>query len=311
MKENLIDKENKNKKTGTYDLWHGITLPSRIILTLYSFYGLFFIYNLILQYILLIAGLLFETTNLAFKIILSSVFCIFSISSANILVIPTFEFFSFNLLMNKNPLSHLQSFIYIYQERKFDENKINEKNYIIINVFFVLIGLLYVIGLLLGYSSMTIKFKDYIKILILIIIYTYYLTILLCYFFMSFYLFIKIIPIKCSRNFYKFWNYFEDCIFGLGLIIKLFIIMISIIVFGFILYTYKVNIISILIFICLFLLMSILSISLNFPFLYRNRKTFGTCRCRKADNNIIFTDIVYKITEDKEDEEKNGHPFLI
>ena len=363
MKENLIDKENKNKKTGTYDLWHGITLPSRIILTLYSFYGLFFIYNLIIQYILLIAGLLFETTNLAFKIILSSVFCIFSISSANILVIPTFEFFSFNLLMNKNPLSHLQSFIYIYQERKFDENKINEKNYIIINVFFVLIGLLYVIGLLLGYSSMTIKFKDYIKIIILIIIYTYYLTILLCYFFMSFYLFIKIIPIKCSRNFYKFWNYgtfvikklnlyfkdkpliprinlyssiinpfimnnykkdgidisedfmykwyFEDCIFGLGLIIKLFIIMISIIVFGFILYTYKVNIISILIFICLFLVMSILSISLNFPFLYRNRKTFGTCRCRKADNNIIFTDIVYKITEDKEGEGKNGHPFLI
>ena len=69
LNENMFDKNNDNKDTEDlkkemlYDLFFGITLPGRIILTLYSFHGLFFIYNIIIQYIILIPGLLYDVDS--------------------------------------------------------------------------------------------------------------------------------------------------------------------------------------------------------------------------------------------------------
>ena len=56
--------EEKNKKSkGHIDIYmiFGITYIGRIIMTIYSFHGLFFLYNLIIQYII---AILFETSFL-------------------------------------------------------------------------------------------------------------------------------------------------------------------------------------------------------------------------------------------------------
>ena len=54
----------------TGDIMIGITYLGRIVITLYTFHGLFFIYNIIFQYIILFAGLLFDINgdNISFNI---------------------------------------------------------------------------------------------------------------------------------------------------------------------------------------------------------------------------------------------------
>ena len=110
------------------DMLFGITYIGRLIMTIYSFHGLFFIYNFIIQYIILIPGLLYEIKDPTGRLILSLIYIIFAISSSNILVIPTYEFMTFPFLMYKNPLAHLQSFYYIFREKPCETEKlINEK----------------------------------------------------------------------------------------------------------------------------------------------------------------------------------------
>ena len=85
MKENLINNEepvriklnddkqdnNKNESKCNIDLggdiMFGITFLGRIILTLYSFHGLFFILNFIIQYIILVPGYLYEIKSPIFR----------------------------------------------------------------------------------------------------------------------------------------------------------------------------------------------------------------------------------------------------
>ena len=81
---NYFDK-NKN-------LSFGLTFIGRLCMTLYSFHGLFFIYNIIILYIVIIPGFLFETESLFWKIVLSAIFICFAFSCSNLLLIPTFEF---------------------------------------------------------------------------------------------------------------------------------------------------------------------------------------------------------------------------
>ena len=178
------------------DMLFGITYIGRLIMTIYSFHGLFFIYNFIIQYIILIPGLLYEIKDPTGRLILSLIYIIFAISSSNILVIPTYEFMTFPFLMYKNPLAHLQSFYYIFREKPCETEKlINEKAFYTkcISLFLFVIQIFYLIGILLAFATFTIKVVDYIKFIILVIIYFYYLTIIFCYFALSLYFTLKFI----------------------------------------------------------------------------------------------------------------------
>lgn len=197
-RENNIEQDgilNKNKDC----LWF-LTFPGRIILTLYSFHGLFFVINIILQYIIFIPGLLFDYNKVA-QFILSGIYLIFAISSSYIMIIPLYEFLTFPFLRYDNPFSHLLSFIYVFKEKEFDIEKIleeNKKNSIIAYIMLFIIEILYLISTIIAYLSSKYSFKDYIKCSILFFIYCYYLTLVLCYFVMSIYLLFKIL--KISRN---------------------------------------------------------------------------------------------------------------
>ena len=207
--ENSLEKTNKEeeKKEMRYNLLFGLTLPGRIILTLYSFHGLFFIYNLILQYIILIPGLLYQIESFTKSILLSIVFVIFAVSSSNILIIPTFEFLSFPFLLYRNPKCNLCSFYYIYLEKEFNKKKVDDQNCFITNILLIILEGCYIAGLYLGYTSKTLEFKDIVKQILLLFIYTYYLTIALCYCLMSLYLIRKIFTkeciLSCPHNFGK------------------------------------------------------------------------------------------------------------
>ena len=328
--------EEKSKKPEDYfDIYIivGITYIGRLIMTIYSFHGLFFIYNIIIQYIILIPGLLYEIDYPFIRLLLSIFYIIFAISSANILIIPTHEFLTFPFLLYKNPLCHLQSFYYIYKEKPIDTDKLVRGKFLITNIFNVIlffIQIFYIIGLISGYLSSNIKIKDNVKYVVLIIIYFYYLTIFLCYFVLSLYFCYKLLIQICRPGEAKFkgflldrinlyfkdkppipninlmsyvinpflknnydysglkeeeknnnW-YFEDWILSLGIIIKLVMVLLSIIAFSFIFTQISsFDALSCFFFIVLFMIMSTLSIFLNFPFCYRNIKTHGLCERKK------------------------------
>ena len=358
----MKNKENESIKNNEviYDLYFGLTLPGRIIFTIYSFHGLFFIYNIIIQYIILIPSLLFNIDDFVQGVILSVIYIIFAISSANILIIPSFEFLNFPFLSYRNPKCHILSFIYIFQKKKKKKKKIENQNCNATNAALFLIQLLYLMGLLENLFSESVGFKDHIKQFILIVIYINYITIMLCYFVTSLYLIIKIISYKCCINFILFWNfgqtiirnlnfyfedkpdipnvnllsylinpylrkfykknnkplkedfhwYAEDFIFGCRIIIKIILMPISIAFFFHIFYKlFKIYWSSIILFVILFVVMTILSITLNFPLFYRNRKTYGTCGfccnfiCFKKSNNLLTSDVDYTYV--------GRHPFII
>ena len=193
-----------------YDFYFGITLLGRILFTLYSFHGLFFIYNIIIQYIISIPSVFYSDNLSTFQKILFSIFyLIFAMNSSNVLVIPSFECLTFPFLIYKNPKCHLISFAYIYLEKEYNEKKIQNKNCWITNIFFIFVEISYLIGLVMGYISNKTKYKDYTKIVILIFLYFYYFTLLLCYFFVSLYLTIMIIKnSKYGLNLRKNINYY-------------------------------------------------------------------------------------------------------
>ena len=74
---------------------YGLTFFGRLLMTIYSIHGLFFIYSIIIQYILYFPGFLFQIDSGLLKFIFSIIYIVFSISCSNILVIPTYEFFTF------------------------------------------------------------------------------------------------------------------------------------------------------------------------------------------------------------------------
>ena len=188
--------ENKN-------ISYGASFLGRMIMTFYSLHGLFFCYNLVLQYFLLIPGFLFTINNLFGKIFLSVIYISYSLCLSNILVIPTFEFLTFPFLRYPNSLSHLISFVYIYKEKKFNHEKIihqNQKTTFVLNIIFYVIEGLYIIGYALSFFSKFILLKDMIKCIILILVYLNYFAIYMNYVFVSFYLIIKILFSKPTKK---------------------------------------------------------------------------------------------------------------
>ena len=61
----------------TGDIMVGLTYLGRIILTLHSFHGLFFVYNIIFQYVILFAAVLYDIKNMFLRIIMTFIYFIF------------------------------------------------------------------------------------------------------------------------------------------------------------------------------------------------------------------------------------------
>ena len=185
------DKNNNNQNCDIHlgsDIMFGITFPGRIIMTLYSFHGLFFILNFIIQYIILVPGYLYEINNKIERGLWGIMYLIFALFTSNILVIPCFEFLSFPFLNFRYPLAHLKSFKSIIKNENFDSEKETRHNSICCNLILILIELIYFLGYGLGLASISTNVKDVTKFIILFMIYIYYLSIFLCYIFCSIYL---------------------------------------------------------------------------------------------------------------------------
>jgi lipase ATG15 len=188
------------------EVWFASTILGRIVMTLYSFHGLFFIYNIIIQYIILVPGILYNIDSFGVKIFVGIIYILFAACASNVLVIPTYEFLLLPYLHYTNPFYHLQSFrrvINIIEKEldKEDEEVENEnENYLAVNIFLILVEIFYFSSYLLALASLTTKFKDYVKIVILFFIYIYYIMIFLGYMIISVYLIYKFVRYAIAYN---------------------------------------------------------------------------------------------------------------
>lgn len=136
---NEIEKYNYDDECIIYlnrNIMFGITFLGRIIITLYSFHGLIFLYNIIIQYLTYIPLLFYNIEDFFLKIFYSALYIISSLFFSNIMVIPSFEFLSFPFINFNNPLSNLYSFNYIINNKKFDSKKMVDKNDMCLNFFY-------------------------------------------------------------------------------------------------------------------------------------------------------------------------------
>ena len=338
QQQNLGENEEKIKKETKVDFWYGVSLFGRILFTLYSIHGVFFIYNFVIQYIIMFPSVLYSNEMSKVEgFFFSCIYTMFAINTSNLLLIPTYEFFSFPFLLYKQPFAHIISFIYTRKGEEYSSKNIEEHNVCtkITFGFFIFVELLYLVGLLCIYFFEIVILKDCIKMGILILIYTYYTIIFLSYFFYSFYLFFFIICCKFREKKGRFRNilieYFKDkkisdlnlysniinpilsknyvdqnnkpkdeeehncgeCNFEYDCYevisyFKLITLLLSIICLIFLFANQKNEWYDFLSFTFLYVMMAITSITLTFPFCYRNRSTFGLFGCC-GDNNFIVS----------------------
>ena len=338
QQQNLGENEEKIKKETKVDFWYGASLFGRILFTLYSIHGVFFIYNFVIQYIIMFPSVLYSNEMSKVEgFFFSCIYTLFAINTSNLLLIPTYEFFSFPFLLYKQPFAHIISFIYTRKGEEYSSKNIEEHNVCtkITFGFFIFVELLYLVGLLCIYFFEIVILKDCIKMGILILIYTYYTIIFLSYFFYSFYLFFFIICCKFREKKGRFRNilieYFKDkkisdlnlysniinpilsknyvdqnnkpkeeeehncgeCNFEYDCYevisyFKLITLLLSIICLIFLFANQKNEWYDFLSFTFLYVMMAITSITLTFPFCYRNRSTFGLFGCC-GDNNFIVS----------------------
>ena len=182
------------------EIWFAFTFIGRIIMTIYSIHGLFFIYNFIIEFIILIPGRLYDVKSVVVQWIFGIFYLFFSVAASNVLVIPTYEFFLFPYLSFRYPFAHLHSLIrviYVINDEKEklkkdgDEKSIENKNVPIINILLIIMWILYAIGLIIGLITET-KLKDYVIIVILFVTYTYYSLLLIGYVLISVYVICKL-----------------------------------------------------------------------------------------------------------------------
>ena len=90
--ENMITIENRNKikKKSRVDFWYGFSLFGRLLFTIYSLHGVFFIYNFVIQYIIMFPSILYSNEmSLVGGIFFSLVYALFAVNTSNLLLIPT------------------------------------------------------------------------------------------------------------------------------------------------------------------------------------------------------------------------------
>ena len=369
VKEDNKEKDKKDENISDKTKWDclfGLSLFGRLIFTLYSLHGLFFIYNLIIQFLVAFPSLVYTDIIPKWaRIPFFFLYIIYAVNSSNILVIPTFEFFSFPFLFYKEPFAHIISIVLNFKDKKRKYNYEDAKNEYNRYSIGILIGveIAYIIGLICVYGLNYIFIKDYIKMGILILIYIYYL--IICFSYIAFFAYIIGIMLynckdicNCRKilnsefkdreisnlnlfsniiNPFLYKNYTKEhlnengelelqelnedemedkCLFENGccktvIILKIITFIFSLCCFFSILVNLLNSFSDIFFFSLLYLSMTILTMVLNFPFCYRNRRTYGTfggcckcceccesceccecCVCEKG-NNFIKSDIKY------------------
>ena len=177
------------------EILYGLTFFGRLIMTYYSFHAMLFIYNFIIELIILIPEILYLTNNVFVQILIILLFILFSIFVSSILVIPTYEVFLFPFLRYRNVLAHLESLkktMKIIYDIKTEEINLKTNNCFIDLILF-LVELFYFIGFCCGFSSNSIGTKDIIRVVIFALVYLYFLVIFFSYIFVSLGLFVKIL----------------------------------------------------------------------------------------------------------------------
>ena len=185
--ENNINNEENEKEDNTM---FNITFLGRLIITYYSIYGVIFIYNFAIQILILIPGKILKIDNKYIVYMHIFLYLFYSIFYSIILVIPTFEFFSFPFIRFKDPLSHLWTFNYLFNDEEFKPEYTNRSNKII-NRCLILIELFYLISFILGIFSNNLNLIDIFNFFLLFIIYIFYLTIFFSYCFIVLILWLK------------------------------------------------------------------------------------------------------------------------
>jgi hypothetical protein len=169
------------------EILYGLTFLGRLIMTYYSFHAMLFIYNFIIELIILIPEILYITNNVFVQILIIIIFFLFSIFASSILVIPTYEVFLFPFLRYRNVLAHLQSLkktMNIIYDIKTEEINLKTNNWFI-DLILILVELFYFIGFFCGFSSNSIGTKDTIRVGIFIVVYLYFLVLFFSYIFVS------------------------------------------------------------------------------------------------------------------------------
>ena len=349
----------KSKNKSSADFWYGVSLFGRIVFTLYSLHGLFFIYNFVIQYIIIFPSLLYKNQMTpGGAAIFSLIYLLFAINSSNLLVIPTFEFFSFPFLFYKQPFAHIISFIYLFKKKKYNDEDVKNNHNVATMIIFsviIVIEIWYTLGLLGVYLFKNVDIKDTCKMVILIITYIDYIIIILSYFSFSCYIVFIIMRNICkkksirvilrehfeereisnlnlysnilnpilNKNYKKIKNekkeefeiyqekkdfkcccfkcdcecLFENVCFEIVAYLKIATLIFSIVCF-ILMTVWKVlnTWYDYIAFILLYIIMTILSMTLNFPFCCRNRKTIGTWGCFccfNEKNNFIGSEYEY------------------
>ena len=175
-------------------IWYNISLICRIIFTLLSLEALFFIYNMIVQDILIFPGILYDMENLMW-IPFYLLYIIFIWYASKLIIIPTYEFINFSFIRYYNPFCHLNSFRYLFNGIKYKEienENINSKYILRINqILGACGGMFSLLFILTLFFKSLIKIKDYVELLFLIFIFIYYISIIFCYFIFFFILLLK------------------------------------------------------------------------------------------------------------------------
>ena len=176
------------------EILYGLTFVGRLIMTYYSFHAMLFIYNFIIELIILIPEILYLTNSVFVQTFIIIIFILFSIFVSSILVIPTYEFFLFPFLRYRNVLAHLESLRKTWDiifDIKTEEINLKTNNSLV-DLFLFVVELLYFIGFFCGFSSNSIGTKDYIRVSIFFLVYLYFLVIFFSYIVVSLSLFIQI-----------------------------------------------------------------------------------------------------------------------
>ena len=193
-KETFKRKIIKNYFNKGEKIWYNLSLICRIIFTLLSLEALFFIYNMIVQDILIFPGILYDMENLMW-IFFYILYVIFIWYASKLIIIPTYEFINFPFLKYYNPFCHLNSFRYLIngiEYKEIEKEDLKNKNILRINQILAFCGGLFSLLFISTFAfESLIKFKDYMEFFFLIFIYIYYISIIFCYLIFFIYYYFK------------------------------------------------------------------------------------------------------------------------
>ena len=201
----------QNVKLFFSKLSFGYSYFGRIVMTLLSLEVVFFLYNIVFQSIILLAGLIIDMDKGFLQYMFIFYYILFILFSTNILIIPTYEFFNFPFLHYNNPFCHLYSFKYIIIDEEYNEEKYQENSAYIHGGLFIL-GIIFIISYLLAFiAKFFVWFKDLLEFGIVCFLFIYYITILCSYLLYSVYFFYCILKkILCKRSIILDFNFLYE-----------------------------------------------------------------------------------------------------